>query len=234
MLNYKQELLKPVSGCVYENNLGVMGWIDRRRVLLGNRKHMTSHEITVPNTKKEEAANVNNDEVIYLAVGGEVCLLFFVQLSVDPEIKASVQELAYRDISVIVKTVDGMITSPMITELFEIDEENVRILPFEAHDTFNENTKFVSSGSAAISCGGTFPSLAHAITTTRGIHARSVLGCVVQGAEVGLGILLAIIFMLFVKSNEEIYGIFNVVNILIYNLACAVITLGIQYFRRLQ
>ncbi|MDE7361457.1 MAG: hypothetical protein K2N38_05935 [Oscillospiraceae bacterium] len=233
MLNYKQELLKPVSGCIYENNLGVMGWIDRRRVLLGNRQHMKSHEITVPNNKKEDAANVNNDEVIYLAVGGEVCLLFFVQLIANPAIKRSVQELAYRDISIIVKTVDGMITSSMITELFEIDTENVRILPFEAHESFNENTKFVSSGSAAISCSGTFPSFARAVTTARSIRARSVLGCVIQGAGIALGILLAIVFMMFVKSNKEMYGMFNVFNILVYNFAWAAVTLGIQYFRRL-
>ncbi len=163
MLNYKQELLKPVSGCIYENNLGVMGWIDRRRVLLGNRQHMKSHEITVPNNKKEAAANVNNDEVIYLAVGGEVCLLFFVQLTADPAIKSSVQDLAYNDVSLVVKTVDGMITSSAITELFEIDADNVKILPFEAHETFNENTKFVSSGSAAVSCDGTFIAFADAI-----------------------------------------------------------------------
>ena len=80
MLNYKQQLLKSVSNCVYESNLGVLGWIDRRRVLIGNREHMKSHEIIVPDMKKVKAANKNDDEVIYLAVGGEVILLFFVPL----------------------------------------------------------------------------------------------------------------------------------------------------------
>ncbi len=237
MLNYKQELLKPVSGCIYENNLGVMGWIDRRRVLLGNRQHMKSHEITVPNNKKEAAANVNNDEVIYLAVGGEVCLLFFVQLTADPAIKSSVQDLAYNDVSLVVKTVDGMITSSAITELFEIDADNVKILPFEAHETFNENTKFVSSGSAAVSCDGTFIAFADAITTARNIRARSTLGCIVQVAGVAIGILLAIIFMLFSEIVERKanlpMGMFNVFNILFYNLVCAAITLGIPLIKRL-
>lgn len=237
MLNYKQELLKPVSGCIYENNLGVMGWIDRRRVLLGNRQHMKSHEITVPNNKKEAAANVNNDEVIYLAVGGEVCLLFFVQLSADPVIKSSVQNLAYNDVSLIIKTVDGMITSSAITELFEIDADNVKILPFEAHETFNENTKFVSSGSAAVSCDGSFTAFADTITTARNIRARSMIGCIVQTAGVAFGILLAIIFMLFSEIVERKanlpMGMFNVFNILIYNLACAALTLGIPFIKRL-
>lgn len=237
MLNYKQELLKPVSGCIYENNLGVMGWIDRRRVLLGNRQHMKSHEITVPNNKKEAAANVNNDEVIYLAVGGEVCLLFFVQLSADPVIKSSVQDLAYNDVSLVIKTVDGMITSSAITELFEIDADNVKILPFEAHETFNENTKFVSSGSAAVSCDGSFTAFADTITTARNIRARSMIGCIVQAAGVAFGILLAIIFMLFSEIVERKanlpMGMFNVFNILIYNFVCATLTLGVPFIKRL-
>jgi len=237
MLNYKQELLKPVSGCIYENNLGVMGWIDRRRVLLGNRQHMKSHEITVPNIKKEAAANVNNDEVIYLAVGGEVCLLFFVQLKADPAVTNSVQNLCYRDISLVVKTVDGMISTSAITELFEVDAENVKILPFEAHETFNEHTKFVSSGSAAVSCRGTLRSFMGALVTARNIRGISILGCVIQSAFVGLGILLAVIFMLFVKGsgeelNASMFGMFNLFNILIYNLGSAVITLGAQFIKR--
>ncbi|MCM1167045.1 MAG: hypothetical protein NC299_03265 [Lachnospiraceae bacterium] len=238
MLNYKQELLKHVSGCIYENNLGVMGWIDRRRVLLGTRQHMKSHEITVPNNKKEAAANVNNDEVIYLAVGGEVCLLFFVQLTANPAVKSSVQELAYNDVSLVIKTVDGMITADYVTELFEIDADNVKILPFEAHESFNEHTKFVSSGSAAVSCSGTFTSFADSVTTARSLRSASVLGCIMQGAGIALGILLALIFILFVKSGDEVYnktlfGLFNVFNILIYNLIWGAIALGVQFFKRI-
>lgn len=237
MLNYKQELLKPVSGCIYENGLGVMGWIDRRRVLLGNRQHMKSHEITVPNNKKEAAANVNNDEVIYLAVGGEVCLLFFVQLKADPVVMNCVQNLCYRDISLVIKTVDGMISTSAITELFRVDAENVKILPFEAHETFNEHTKFVSSGSAAVSCTGTLRSFTGAIVTSRNIRSRAMLGSIIQTAFVGLGILLALIFMMFVKdgdnkANTAMFGMFNMFNIMLYNLGSAVVTLAAQFFKR--
>lgn len=227
MLNYKQELLKPVSGCVYENNLGVMGWIDRRRVLLGNRQHMKSHEITVPNNKKEAAANVNNDEVIYLAVGGEVCLLFFVQLGADPYIKHCVQSLAYRDISLVIKTVDGMMTSSAVTELFDIDAENVRILPFEAHESFNEHTKFVPRGSAAMSCDGSFTAFAGALVSARIIREKALLGSIMQASGVALGTMLAIIFMLFTN-----HGMFNAFFILFYNLAWTALSLGVQFFKR--
>lgn len=227
MLNFKSELLKPVSGCVYENNLGVMGWIDRRRVLLGSRKHMTSHEITVPNLKKENAANINNDEVIYLAVGGEVCLLFFVELTADREIHRSVRQLAANDISIVIKAVDGLITPAVITDLFRIDEETLKILPFELHDTFTDNTKFVSSGSAALACDGTFSSLSDTIIAARSIKSSAVLANTIQTIGIGLGILIAIVFGLFAN-----YDMLNLFNVFLYNIAIGLICLLPVLFKK--
>lgn len=233
ILNYKKELLKPVSGCVYENNLGVMGWIDRRRVLLGTRSHMKAHEITVPNTKKEAAANKDNDEVIYLAVGGEVCLLFFVKPTANPIVRRSVRELAFRDISLVVKTVDGMMTAPVIARVFGIDESRVRVLPYELHGTFDENTRFVSSASAAVSSDGSFASLSNAVTASRAIRDRANLGNILQFVGVVLGCIAAIVFTL--ASNEDTLRKFNLFNsfyILLYSIVWGALTLGAQFFRR--
>ncbi len=227
MLNYRRELLKPVNGCVYEANLGVLGWIDHRRVLLGNREHMKSHEITVPNMKKESAANKNNDEVIYLAIGGEVRMLFFVSLSADEEVTRNVRQLAESGITLVIKTVDGMMTEHVISELFDIDAERVHIIPFEVHETFTEHTRFVPKGCAAISCDGTFTSFAAAITAAKNLKEKIKLGCIAQIAGVALGIVLALIFTLF-----TLYGAFNVFFVLLYNLVCAAIALAIQLFKK--
>lgn len=227
MLNNKRELLREVSGCVYENNLGVMGWIDRRRVLLGNRRHMKSHEITVPNMKKEAAANINNDEVIYLAVGGEVCLLFFVHLKADAEIKKSVQSLSDSGVSLVIKTVDGMITDSEITDLFDIEKSKVKILPFEAHEEFIENTKFVSSGSAAVCCTGTFSSFAGAVRTAQILRGKTTISSFVQLGGTILGVLLAVIFALF--SN---FGMFNMLIVLLYNVVVGAAVVGSALIKR--
>lgn len=227
MLNNKRELLREVSGCVYENNLGVMGWIDRRRVLLGNRRHMKSHEISVPNMKKEAEANVNNDEVIYLAVGGEVCLLFFIHLDADPDIRKNVQSLSDSGVSLVIKTVDGMITDTEITDLFDIEKNKVKIIPFEAHEAFSENTKFVSSGSAAVCCKGTFSSFSGAIRTAQILRSKTTLSTYVQLGGTVLGFLLAVIFALF--SN---FGMFNMLIVLLYNIVMSLASVGALLIKR--
>ncbi len=227
MLNNKRELLKEVSGCVYESNLGVMGWIDRQRVLLGNRQHMKSHEITVPSMKKETAANVHNDDVIYLAVGGQVCLLFFVTITANHGIKNNVQALTDKGISLIVKTVDGMITNAEISEQFDIEANKVKILPFEAHEIFTESTRFVPRGKAAVSCNGSFTSFANAIRTAHALRSKAFVCNIVQLCGVGLGILLAIIFAVFTQ-----FSMFDTAVILLYNTVFGAAAIGAQFFSK--
>lgn len=228
MLDYKPELLKSVNGTVYESNLGVMGWIDRRRVLLGTREHMMAHEISVPSIKKETAANPKHDNVIYLAVGGEVCLLFFVSVTADKKIKAEVQRLVSEDVTMIVKTVDGIITGSSIANIFEIPEDLVKVIPFENHDDFNECTKFISSGNAGLSLGGTFSSFAEGISAAKKLREKIHIGSIVQICTVALGILLAVIFMLFKQ-----YSMFNGLWILLYGVISAVITVAVPFIKRL-
>ncbi|MCH5195366.1 MAG: hypothetical protein J1F28_01555 [Oscillospiraceae bacterium] len=228
MLDYKKELLKDVNGIVYENNLGVMGWIDRRRVLLGTREHMIAHEISVPSNKKEAAANPKNDNVIYLAVGGEVCLLFFVSVSADKQVMEKVNKLVSQNVSIIVKTVDGIITNSFIKNTFGIKDRVIKVIPFDCHEEFNESTKFVSSGNAGLSLSGTFSSLAEGISTAKKLRMKITIGSIIQIFTAGLGVLLAVIFMLF-----KLYDMFNGLWILIYGLISAVITVGVPFFKRL-
>lgn len=228
MLNYKQQLLKPVSGCVYESGLGILGWIDHRRVLLGNREHMKSHEIVVPDMKKESAANKNGDEVIYLAVGGEVCMLFFVELNANQQVKESVHRLTSNGVSLVIKAVDGMITPAAISALFDIDAQRVRVLPFEGHAAFSEKTRYAPKGSASASCDGTFTSFARAISAAKSLRSIISTGCVLEAASAVLAMALVVVFMLFKN-----YNMLNCLYILIYNTACMLLTAGTQMIKRI-
>ena len=228
MLNYKPALLKKVSNCVYESGLGVSGWIGSRRVLLGSRDHMKSHGITVPDAKKESALNKKNDEVVYLAIAGEVCMLFFVSLSANPQVKHHVRRLSKNGVSLVIKTVDGVLSEGVVSELFDIYAEDVRILPAEAHDLFDEHTKYAGKGSAAVSCDGTFSSLASAINGAKSLNERIKMGCIMEIFGIGLGVLLVFIFALFRN-----YALLNGFWIAIYNAVWLVLTIAVQAIRRI-
>lgn len=228
MLNYKPALLKKVSNCVYESSMGVSGWIGSRRVLLGSRDHMKSHGIVVPDSKKEAALNKMHDEVVYLAVAGEVCMLFFVTLSANPQVKNHVRRLAKNGVSLVIKTVDGALSEGVVSELFDIYAENVRILPAEAHDKFEEHTKYSGKGSAAVSCDGTFSSLASAINGAKSLNDRIRRGCIMEIAGIALGVLLVFIFSAFRQS-----GMLNGFWIAGYNALWLILTIVVMSFRRI-
>ncbi len=253
MLNLKSTLLKKVSNCVYESNLGVMGWIGSRRVLLGNRDHMKSHGISVPEMKKVSAVNKNNSEVVYLAVAGELCMVFLVDLTANSQIKHHVNLLVKNGVSLVIKTVDGMITDGVIGEIFEIPAENVHIIPYEAHDEFEERTKYVPKGSAAVSCDGSFSSLSAAVNGSKALCKKIKLGCAMQIAGIALGILLVLIFAFFgnynladrVDPNSTMspyysntgFNFFDMLNafyISLYNLAWLALTVIVQAFKRVK
>ena len=228
MLNYQQALLKKVSNCVYESGLGVSGWIGSRRLLMGTREHMKSHGIAVPDTKKVSGLNQNGDEVVYLSVAGEVCMLFFVSLSANPQVKEQVRRLARNDVSLLIKTVDGALSEGAVSELFDIDPEYVRILPAETHDLFDEHTKYAGKGSAAVSCDGTFSSLASAISGAKALNERIKMGCIMEIFGVALGVLLVFIFALFKN-----YAFLNSFWVAAYNVVWLILTIIVQSLRRI-
>lgn len=228
MLNYKPALLKKVSNCVYESGLGVSGWVGSRRILLGSRDHMKSHGIVVPDAKKESALNKNHDEVVYLAVAGEVCMLFFVTLSANPQVREQVNRLSRNGVSLVIKTVDGILSEGVVSELFDIYADDVRILPAENHDLFDEHTKYAGKGSAAVSCDGTFSSLASAINCAKALRERIRMGCIMEIAGVALGVLLAFIFAAF-KNFTPFDGFW----IAAYNAAWLVLTALVMSFKRI-
>lgn len=228
MLNYHPELLKKVSGCVYESSMGVSGWIGSRRILLGSRELMKSHGIVVPDSKKESSLNKFKDEVVYLAVAGEVCMLFFVSLSANPQVKSNVKRLAKNGVSIIIKTVDGALSVGALAELFDISPEYIKILPAEAHSSFEEHTKYTGKGSAAVSCDGTFSSLAAAINSAKAVRERISWGCIMEIAGISLGVLLIFIFTIFRN-----YSMLNSLWISAYNLICLALTVLVMQIRRI-
>ena len=195
---------------------------------MGTREHMKSHGIAVPDTKKVSGLNQNGDEVVYLSVAGEVCMLFFVSLSANPQVREQVRRLSRNGVSLLIKTVDGALSEGVVSELFDIDPDDVRILPAETHDLFDEHTKYAGKGSAAVSCDGTFSSLASAISGAKALNERIKMGCIMEIFGVALGVLLVFIFALFKN-----YAFLNSFWIAAYNVAWLILTIIVQSLRRI-
>lgn len=191
MINDKEEILVKVENCVYEDNLGVLGWYGTRRMIMGSRDQMKRHDIKVPEMKKVNKYAKDYTETIYLSVGGEVVIMFFVELLPNPEVKKALHELTDNGVSIVVKTTDSIITVSKIAEVFEIPPEMIKILPYSMHEQFRSFTHYVSRGSGAVSCNGTFTGFAKAVISAKRLIKDVGLGIWIMLIGVILGVVFA-------------------------------------------
>ena len=227
MIGGNKELLADIDGCVYEDNMGVMGWYGNKRLIMGNREHMKHHSIKVPEMSAIAKYCRNGSDSVYLSVGGELTIIFFIRLTPNPRIRAAVKELIAKDVSIVVKTTDSIITVGKIADTFDIDPERVKVLSGNLHDVFEECTKYTSRGSGAMTCNGSFVSLAKGILASKKIIKDVNLSQMFMMAGIFVGTLVLILLAVSTK-----YLVFSPAIILGYNLLWLVIMLLVQAFRR--
>lgn len=191
MINDKDDILVKVENCVYEDNLGVLGWYGNKRMIMGGREQMKRHDIKLPDMKKYSKYVTDSTETIFLSVGGEIVIMFFVELLANQEVKNSLQQLIQNGVSLVIKTTDSIVTVSKIAEVFEIPPENIRVLPYSMHEQFNGFTRYIPKASGAVSCGGTFTGFSGAIISAKKLIKDIGIGCWTMIIGVVLGIVCA-------------------------------------------
>lgn len=148
MINDKEDILVKVENCVYEDNLGILGWYGNKRMIMGSREQMKHHDIKLPDMKKVRKYAGDSTEIIYLSVAGEVVIMFFVELRANPNIAACLKELTDNGVSLVVKTTDSIITVEKLAEVFDIPPERIKILPYGMHELYHAITHYTSRAAA--------------------------------------------------------------------------------------
>ena len=227
MIGGNKELLADIDGCVYEDNMGIMGWYGNKRLIMGNREHMKHHSIKVPEMSAIAKYSRNGSDSVYLAVGGELVIIFFIRLTANPKIRNNLRELSDREVSLVVKTTDSLVTVGKIADLFDIDPEKIKVISSNLHGVFTECTKYTSRGSGALSCNGSFVSLAKGILASKKLLKDINLSQMIMVAGVFLGALLLIFLAFSVKTFAFSPAVF-----ICYNIFWLLIMLFAQCFRR--
>ncbi len=185
----KEHNLYPVENYVYEDSMGLCGWINNQRVLLGNRELMQRHNIEgMPSRSKEAELLGTGKEAVYLSVSGNLSAMFIVELKADKQVKHWAQQAIRSNLCLILHSVDAMITLHRIAALFEIPMEMIKIIPAKMRDEYKEETAPVENMSASMACTGTFSSMAQLIIASKTIRRVATYGVAVQAVSLLLGI----------------------------------------------
>lgn len=228
MLRGKTEMLYPVESYIYEDGLGLSGWIDNQRILFGTRELMENHSIEGLPPLSKEKEYTKGYIPVYLSISGVVSTLFVISVNSSISVKKWLQVLENQNITTVIRSVDGFISLNLMSELFDISPDALKLLPFRYHSEYEEQTGFISKASASMLCSGHFPSFAMLISGAKKLQFISNLGMTVQLASALLGLLIAIVMML-VGSFSSL----SATVVILYNLLLSLLSLGVQYFRKM-
>ncbi|MBD5142215.1 MAG: hypothetical protein HDT22_01195 [Ruminococcus sp.] len=193
VLKNKEYQLYPVENYIYEDSLGLCGWIHNQRVLLGNRELMISHRIEGVPSKNKEAELVGEEkEAIYLSISGNLSALFVVELHADKIVKSWVKQAMRHNMCFVLHSVDPMITLPKISSLFEIPQDMIKIIPAKMRGMYQEETTPVKEMSASMACTNDFSNVTQLIIATKVVRNAALIGIFVQAVTLLIGVALVL------------------------------------------
>ena len=228
MLRGKSDMILGVKGCASEDNLGVSGWIENKRVLLGSRKLMERHGVEGLPSESAEENFADGNGIMYLAVSGQAAMMFAVQLSVGPAAERWVQEMEDESIDIHVRCSDGFITRELLSQLFDISTSSIRLLPSACDGDCEQLMEYKESVSASMFCSGHLPSFSMLLVAAKRLKFVANMGVALQYGAMVLGIVISVIMMLtgsFAQITPTI--------VVIYNLAFLLLTMLIQGMKKI-
>ena len=222
-----EETLPEVESVLYEDEIGLVGWIKSERILVGSRTLMEKYSVEVPNMEYEEKYTSQGRQVTYLSRAGRLVAMFVTRYTPDAQLKAEMQRAETNGISFLIRTTDYNVTNDLVAKLYDLFYRSIKVLPTglgnvlrEAEDTVEETSRsyLITNGKAA--------SLARAVTGCVKIKHNISLAIIIQ--------LIAVIFGLLVASTLSLYAgvqVMGSLEVLIYALfwgAAAVFAPAVQ------
>lgn len=190
----RTELLSKSENLHYEDGKGLSAWIDNRRILIGNRELMASHNIRVPSLDYEKRFTSEGSDLVYLSASGELTAVFIFSLIPSIEADEAVQMLYRSDVALSVKTNDCIVTKERLGYLFGIESNFFKILPNKLSKLYAECSQTVKVRPAIAINDGSFTSMACSVASAKRIRVMLKIAFVVMICSVVLGGLLIAVF----------------------------------------
>lgn len=224
----KTELLNPVESYIFEDSMGLCGWINNKRVLLGSRELMINHSIEeVPSAAKEQEYTKGGKSAVYLSISGELSAMFLVEISPSLEVKRALTELSKQGVYTIIKTVDSLISINLISELYGVSSEYFKLLPFRLYEKYEETVSYDPKVRATAACSGRFAALSSIICGCKNLRGTISTGIALEAVSILLGIMICFAMVLL-----KCFGELSVTMTCAYNLCFAAVFLIFQTIRK--
>lgn len=220
IMSGKVMFLKKVENFVCEDGMGVGGWVDNKRILMGNRELMQSHNIEgVPTKTKETEFTEGGRDALYLSVSGNLAAMFIIEITPSPAVKRAMKRLEKEDMAVVIKTIDHFVTINRISGIYDFTEDLLKIIPSGMIKDYHEETKKVRKTSTSLACSGKFHSFVNLLMSAKSIKKSVSSGIVFQAVSAILG--MSIVSLNYFLSS---FANLSPAWMLAYNLISTIVT----------
>lgn len=227
IIENKLNLLAEVDSLVYEQNMGLSGWVNGRRVLVGNRRLLQNHGVDVPSADYEARYAKDGRQLVYLSTAGELSAMFVVSYQPEEEIREALQELCRSKVTLLLRSCDPNITAESLCHDFDLDEYYVEVLPTPAGRICERLMKERSAQAPAVlASNGHILGTANALSVCRSLRTKYRIAQAVGATASVVGLLLGAWWAL-----KGIGG--YAVPSLLYTMAASIVTMVAPLFRRI-
>ncbi len=217
-----------VESVLYEDKLGLVGWINGERVLIGNRELLDRFHIYLDDASDETKYTNRGKNVTYIACAGQLVCMLITTYRPDPVIKNELLSAVASGLCLLVSTTDPNITADKIASNYDIFYRTIKVLPSGYATTCNELSARVEESSRAyIATNGKLSSFLHAVTSCINFKQNFTIAMIVQIFGLILGVLLCATMVLY-----DSVSILGVVEVMMYMLFWSIATVAVQFIKR--
>ncbi len=210
----------PVDTVVYEERMGISGWVDDRRVFVGNRTLMEAHGFRVPSLDVDKKVLQRGYFPIYLGSENVLCALLIVKYTAHPDVALELKRLAATGTSIFINNCDQNVTGEMVEDYLGLYEDSVYITTRSMQNAFDKETEYAESVTAPVVVGdnvcGHISTITAAIKIKKLTSVISVFYCILT-----ICLLAGLVTAIFLGQFSFITSIVIAASTLLSTLLCA-------------
>lgn len=220
--------LPKVESILYEDKLGLVGWVGGERVLIGNRNLLDRFHIYIEDAADETRYKNNGYDVTYIACSGQLIAMVVTKYHADEKVKDVLARAQKSGLCMLVSTSDSNITQDKLSADFELYYRTIKVLNTGFSNTCAQVCERKEETSRAyLATRGDFTSLVHAVTGAITYKQNLTIGLIIQIFGLILGVLLSATMVLYASVS-----ILGIIEMLLYMLFWGVATIIAQFIKQ--
>ena len=213
ILQNRRDLLKEVDSVIYEDGMGLSGWVDGKRVLVGNRQLMLNHSISIPKVQYEQRTNKGTQYVVYVAVDGELSAMFLVLYRVSESVRKAMQDMEAAGFKIYIKTTDSNLDETKIAQMCGVDVGTLSLIPQYLYTEYDQKCAPRSNMKASVAYTGGIEAYFKVLTSCIRLRSSLSLTSAFYLCSAAIGLALIILFTLLGSTS-----VIKLLSVLIYQL----------------